>query len=434
MQTFLSKIDAVYKFILFGDFFRVIFPCVMLRYIRKTRIKQQCTLNSLKDKSSITVIFLMQNTAVWKYDLLYKKMAKSKYFKPVVVICPYNVHLYYSRAECMNVMKQTEEYGKIKGYNYISAYDTVQKKWIDVRKTIKPDIVFFTKPYKDTNSKYYIYKFRDKITCYIPYGTELLNTTLRLTCNLPLHNLLYHYFVETEYNKNIIKNNSLIKGRNVMVVSSLGSECLMDRTYFPKDVWKIQNKRKKRIIWSPHHTIDYMFNFSSFLLYCETMLLFAEKYKSEIQFAFKPHPVLKFRLINIWGKQKTDEYYNRWQEMSNTQIAEGDYNDLFLTSDAMIHDSVSFTVEYLHTCKPVLFLVRRENIINEWTDFGLQAFNQHYHANNEQEIENFINQVILAGNDSKALDRKAFFNEYLYPQDGIMPSEKILKILENEAK
>jgi hypothetical protein len=430
----LLGIDTIYKFLLFGDFFRVAFRSIMLRYIRKTKIKQQKTLNLLKEKPNITVLFFMQHPSVWKYDVLYKKMSASNYFKPIVVICPYNVHLYYSKREYMNVMKQSEEYAKNKEYNYISAYDMARGKWIDVRKMFDPDIVFFTKPYKDTRPEYYIYKFRDKITCYVPYGTELLNTTLQLTSNLPLHNLLYHYFVETECNRNLIENNSLIKGQNVTVVSSLGSECLMDKTYIPNDVWKAQNKRKKRIIWSPHHTIDYMFNFSNFLFYCEKMLSLAKKYEDKIQFAFKPHPVLKFKLIGIWGQQKTDEYYNRWQEMPNTQIADSDYNDLFLTSDAMIHDSVSFMFEYIHTVKPVCFTVKNKEVQKQFNILGEKCFDIHYHAYNEQDIEKFIQNVVLDGNDIIYNERKIFFNEYLYPKDGIMPSEKIYKILENKTR
>ena len=78
------------------------------------------------------------------------------------------------------------------------------------------------------------------------------------------------------------------------------------------------------------------------MTYAADMVELAKKYQDSIQFAFKPHPVLKFRLINIWGEQKTEEYYKLWETMPNTQLETGDYIDLFLTSDALGFLSVPF--------------------------------------------------------------------------------------------
>jgi hypothetical protein len=423
----------MYKLLIFRDFFRLFFPWCMKRYIKKTRKLQQKTICKLKNKPRITVAFFLQTPSVWKYDELYRYLQQSQRFNPVVVICPYNVHLNYSKKECLNVMKQTETFVQNKGYNYISSYNEQKKHWINIKKILNPDIVFFTKPYKDTVPSCYIYRFRDKISCYTGYGYNLLNNHRR-AYNLPFHNLLFHQFVETEFHEQLVRQYSDIKGENVVITRRLGADSLMDKNYIPKNAWNMQNVPKKKIIWAPHHTIDYMFKFSNFMQYCDKMVSLAKKYEQYIQFAFKPHPVLKFKLINLWGEKKTEDYYNLWKTMPNTQIEEGYYIDLFLTSDALIHDGASFTAEYLHTCKPTLFLVRDENITKEWNEFGDMAFNLHYHARNEQEIENFIEKTILLGDDPMSEARKKFYNQYLYPKDGIMPSEKIYKILEEETR
>jgi CDP-glycerol glycerophosphotransferase (TagB/SpsB family) len=203
----------------------------------------------------------------------------------------------------------------------------------------------------------------------------------------------------------------------------------MRSDYSPKDVWKLQERPKKRIIWAPHHTVDYLFNFSNFLNYCEDMLQLAEKYQEEVQFAFKPHPVLKFKLINLWGLEKTEEYYKRWENLSNGQIEQGDYIDLFKTSDAMIHDCGSFTAEYLYTQKPVLFQIRDEKVKDEFNSFGQLCFEKHYHAYTIEETETFIREIVINGNDPKAEEREQFYKQYLYPQDGVMPSDKIYTML-----
>jgi CDP-glycerol glycerophosphotransferase (TagB/SpsB family) len=164
------------------------------------------------------------------------------------------------------------------------------------------------------------------------------------------------------------------------------------------------------------------------------MLEIAEKYKDDVQFAFKPHPVLKFKLINIWGKEKTEAYYKKWEELENAQLEQGYYMDLFKTSDALIHDCASFTAEYLYTGKPVLFMVRDPQVLSHWNPFGRKCFDMHYHAENTEQIEEFIKNVVLQGQDSMQEEREKFCREYLYPADGVMPSQKIMNFLKEELK
>jgi hypothetical protein len=360
-------------------------------------------------------------------------MEKSEGFEPIVVVSPFNVHLIYDKAECLNVMQKAVSFAQKQNYNYLCAFDFEKKKWINVRKKLNPDIVFFSKPYKDTLPQYHIYKFKDKLTLYAPYGICCIDI-YRTNFNLLFNNLLWKFLVETEYQKGFAEQYSLCKGDNAVVVGALATEKLMDPSYQPKDVWRPQNHPKKRIIWAPHHTVDYLFNFSNFLVYCDLMLELAKKYEDKVQFAFKPHPVLKFKLINIWGKEKTEDYYKKWEEMENTQLEQGYYMDLFKTSDAMIHDCASFTAEYLYTKKPVLFMVRDPEVLTHWNPFGRKCFDMHYHAENIEQIESFINNVVLGEEDTMRDEREKFCNELLYPKDGVLPSQKIMNILQEELR
>ena len=289
-------------------------------------------------------------------------------------------------------------------------------------------MVFFTKPYKDTFPAYHIYNFLDTLTLYMPYGINLL-TNFNNNYELPFHSLLWKFLLETEFQKHYAEMYEKSHGDNVEIVGTLSEEKLMQKDYVARDVWKPQEKKKKRIIWAPHHTVDYLFNFSNFLNYCEDMLRLAEKYKEEVQFAFKPHPVLKFKLINIWGLEKTEEYYSRWAKLANGQIEQGEYIDLFKTSDALIHDCGSFTGEYLYTQKPVLFQIRDNKVKDEFNTFGVLCLNQHYLAYSIGETEKFIREVVIAGKDPKKESREQFYKQYLYPKDGVMPSQKIYDIL-----
>ena len=424
----ISFFDSIYKSLIFRDFIIAICPSALRRKVKQVRKLQHLKIQQMHMQKKCRVLFFLQTPSVWKYDALYHKLATSDFFEPLVVVSPYNVHLVYDKEECFRVMKQTENFAIEKGFNYTSAYDWKKQEWRDIQKTYNPDVVFFTKPYKDTLPAYHIYKYLKSLTLYVPYA--ILNIKLfHNNYGLPFHSLLWKKLVETEFQKEEATQYQICGDDNVVVVGALGAEKLMQTDYIPHDVWKLQERPKKRIIWAPHHTVDYLFNFSNFLNYCDDMLQLAEKYQEEAQFAFKPHPVLKFKLINLWGLEKTEEYYKRWENLSNGQIEQGDYIDLFKTSDAMIHDCGSFTAEYLYTQKPVLFQIRDEKVKDEFNSFGQLCFEKHYHAYTIEETETFIREIVINGNDPKAEEREQFYKQYLYPEDGVMPSDKIYTML-----
>lgn len=422
--------DSLYKAITFRDFFIAAFPACMRKRVQSVRQSQLRKIERLHQQGKARVLFFLQTPSVWKYDALYRQLEKSEYFEPIVAVSPYNVHLNYDKEECFRVMRQTEEFAKSQKYNYVSAYNWETHKWVDIKKLYKPDIVFFTKPYKDTLPAYHIYNFSDTLTLYVPYS---FNNSRMYHNNygLPFYALLWKHLLETDSHKQCAKLYSKCHGDNADVVGALVMEKLMCPKYTPKNVWKEQEKKKKRIIWAPHHTIDYLFNSSNFLGYCDDMLRLAEKYHDQIQIAFKPHPVLKFKLINVWGIERTEEYYQRWADLSNGQLEQGDYIDLFKTSDAMVHDSISFMAEYLYAQKPVLFQIRDEKVKEEFNSFGQMCLDQHYLAYSIEETEKFIREVVIAGKDPKKEQREKFYKDYLYPKDGVMPSEKIFNILKN---
>ena len=58
--------------------------------------------------------------------------------------------------------------------------------------------------------------------------------------------------------------------------------------------------------------------------------------------------------------RQNNKILSEWESLSNAQLETGKYVDLFMTSDAMIHDCGSFTIEYHYTLKPVMYLVKGE--------------------------------------------------------------------------
>jgi CDP-glycerol glycerophosphotransferase (TagB/SpsB family) len=133
-----------------------------------------------------------------------------------------------------------------------------------------------------------------------------------------------------------------------------------------------------------------------------------------------------------WGKKKTDAYYNKWENLENGQLENGDYIDLFLTSDALIHDCGSFMAEYLITGKPSLFMVRDESIMEYWNTFGEKALAVHYQSRNKKQVIDFIENIVLNENDSMKEERNNFVQNNLIPKNNQTASENILKYLEGQ--
>lgn len=388
----------------------------------------------LKDKETIEVAFMLTIPGMWKHDYLFRLMQQHPHYHPYVVIYPYSEYKGFSREEVWKTIRRTEEFIKSRGFEYIIPFDEKKNKWIDIKKNNKPDIVFFASPYRDVQSKYYIYNFKDSLTCYIPYAFNAINVYRMLYWTSTV-NLFNFYFAETTIHQHYVSQYGRNGGARAYATGYPGTEVFLHSDYQSRDVWKPQATPKKRVIWGPHHTIGNSaadsFSASTFLLNCDLMLQLAQKYSDSIQFAFKPHQLLKFKLIDIWGAEKTEQYYNQWASMENTQLEEAGYVDLFIHSDAMMHDSGSFTTEYLYLNKPVMYLQRKEQIEDMFNTFGVEAYRQHYHGVTQADMEHFLEDVVLAGNDPMQSSRKEFFDAYLAPVDGMLPSQCIMDILES---
>lgn len=400
------------------------------RYIEQFHKSQMEAARQLKGKTCLEVAFFLTVPGMWKDDEVFKTMQQHPHYHPFVVIYPYDIYKNYDKSEIQQTLERTKRFIEEKGYEYIIPYDNERHHWVDLKSIIKPDVVFFTSPYKDSYPKYYIYHYRDTFTCYVPYGYSALELS-SLNYDLIFHNLVGLHFVPNEMHKQISVRTARNKGINTVVTGHPATEVFLRKDYVPQNQWKPQSKPKKKVIFAPHHTINDPDYPSLFLDICDEMLEIAEQFKDEVQFVFKPHQVLKFKLIQQWGKEKTEAYYQKWDEMENTQLVSDGYVDLFLTSDALIHDCGSFTTEYLFIGKPVMYLCRKGiDMTQRFNEFGIHSFECHYKGSNVTEIKRFLQEVVIEGKDPMRTKREQFFEDYLKPKDGILPSQKILKVLE----
>lgn len=375
--------------------------------------------NQLRKKTKLKVAFFVLSDSVWKMDNLYLEMEKDKYFEPIIIICPW-VNLGKEKMEYE--MNKTEKFFKEKDYNYLKAIKE-NGEYLDIEQEIKPDIIFYTNPYKGLiDDRYYITNMKRSLCCYIPYYFDCTSLYV-MCCDLLFHNLLWKFFVPTEKHLKYLRKHSRVRGENA-IVQRYG--ILEEFHSFRYGIEK--SKSKKWIIWAPHHTISKYnagLEWSTFEKYYSFMLKISEKYKNEVKMIFKPHPMLYSRLVEIWGKEKVDSYYNQWSVVSYRGIELGDYTELFYKSDALIHDSGSFTIEYLYFRKPVCRLINKKNFEKMLTPFDKEAWNCHELAYSEEDISDFIENVIN-NQDKKVHEKIEFYKKYLEINENNKPSKNII--------
>lgn len=341
-------------------------------------------------------------------------MLKHPRFDPVLCLSP---SLGYPGAE-----RELSEYCEQRGYGYslLDPNRTISEQ-IDV------DIVVPEKTYRnEMHTLHQIDSNKSIPFVVIPYFLSTI--TEDWVVNQRLTFLCWRQFIDNESCREAWSEVHRLKGRTYAVTGLP----VMDELLVPKEdipnVWPVTDGRK-RIIYAPHHTIADMhwhgIGYSTFLDYYEVMLNLRDKYKDRVYFVFKPHPSLKNRLIKIWGEEKTDAYYQRWEKPGISHVEQGKYLALFKHSDAMIHDCASFTVEYMYMDNPVMYLVRDDSHTGNLIPYAKEAFNLHYKGECVSDIELFI-QDVIGCNDPLKERRLAFKKKYLFPPNSRSACENII--------
>lgn len=403
---------------------------ILLRHIKINiilPIYQKWVVMRLRHKKQINVVFIASSLSMWRYQNLHRLLSKHPRFNASILILPFKSYTEEQQKEDVRAL-----------ISYFKQYSTsffVGTPYKDFKSAtlqeLNPDILFYPQPYLGNYEATSDYdKFRNKLLCYYPYA--FWNVANDWSYNLPLHNYAWKLFYSTELHKKEARAYALNKGRNVEVVGYPNADNFLFKKHH--DVWKQRNTHKKRIIWAPHFTIfsgGYL-TLSNFIWMASFMLKLAEKYSDSIQIAFKPHPRLFTELCKHadWGEEKAATYYNQWNSMDNTQLETGEFVDLFMTSDAMIHDCGSFCIEYHYSQNPVMYIADNfEQLVYEKGKLGQLAMRQHYVGKTEEDIINFIEDVVLAGNDPMKQGREEFVKQYLLPPNGKTVAENTIDVL-----
>ena len=385
----------------------------------------------LKNEKKITVCIFSDRISCWAFDYIYNFFASNNMFHTVIVVSPF---MSLGKQTMISLMEQTYDALKSKGYNVIKGYNKDNDTFIDLRKMINPDILLYNMYWPPHfHENFYIKKFKDKLNFLCEYAFSTV--AHKEAKNFEINNTVVGYFEPTKLHLEEDRLWMDNKGRNVVVTGSPKLDPFFDKDYRPADVWKAQNIRKKRIIWAPHHSDNFpknLYQFNAFFTLHAFMLKLADMYSDRIQFAFKPHPMLKAKVDFRWGKAEADRYYEQWMNRENTQLEQGEFIDLFLGSDAMIFDGSSFLAEYTATKKPCLFTVCESSRLM-LNNFGKINFKVIYRTESDikKEIINFIEEVVINEKDIYKERREKFVDMYIRPSNGKLASENIYNAIIN---
>lgn len=388
---------------------------------------QYCLVQRLRRKKQINVVFFAMSLSMWRYQNLYKLLSKHSKFNCTVILVPC---MSFTENQQIEDKKKLVTYFTETSVPYINGVKE-DGSFVDIKKEIKPDLLFYPQPYWDILPEIFSFRrFYKRLLCYYPYA--FWRSKDDWSYNLNFHNFAWKLFYSTQLHKEDAIYYSNNHGRNVEVVGYPTADDFMDKHH--EDVWKKSYSSKKRIIWAPHFTIckDGYITQSNFMWMADFMLELAEKYSEKLQFAFKPHPRLFSELCrnNEWGSLKTENYYSRWSNLENGQLEKGEFVNLFMTSDAMIHDSGSFGVEYHYSGNPVMYIADNfEEQVSEMAEFGQLAMRQHYVGKTKQDIIDFIENVVLKGDDLMKKSREQFMKDYLLPPNGKTVAQNTMDVL-----
>ncbi len=362
--------------------------------------------NKVKNGNKIKVAFLVVFDSVFPAENIFKKMLDDNIFSPYIVVIPD-----ISRGEYNQWYQLNKTYFTLskKYKNVYSSYDKEKQCFKDFSDDI--DIAFFANPYDRMTHFFYSveYLFKKCLTIHIPYAySGQFKYTTKVFASKE-YSLFWKIYIE---NKNTYKIVKKFQKTNLNNLEITGYPKMDNLSILKSNT--AEYTQKPIIIIAPHHTIrkikNYL-NISNFLRLADFYLTLPKKYPN-IDFIFRPHPLLfvQLKMPNIWGEEKVNAYIEKLKAIPNMKYQDGgEYLSSFEQSAALINDCGSFLPEYFYFNKPQCFVLENQSKINEqFTSFGKKILKHVYKAYTEEDIINFVENVVLNNQDIMKKTREEF--------------------------
>ncbi len=326
-------------------------------------------------------------------DTVFKRMMNdSEHWNPKIVVIPditkgrENAVTTYNKTKAHFISRYGEEH-------VLDGWNCESDQFADILDRF--DIVYYANPYDDLVHKFHSIKYathKNVLPIYISYGYDVGRYTTLSRLKSPELNFVWKLFADTTYTYHDYVNDQIIKGRNVVLAGYSKMDTLIQ--------YPVSKSNRKRILISPHHSIIRTdIPLSNFLEFYNLILRLPDLFP-DIDFVFRPHPLLFPIMINegIWSKERVNQYLTDLQSKGVVYSTEGDYLKVFAECDAIVHDCGSFTVEWLFTGKPGCYVYNKNLNEDYLTTLMKNALTSYTIAKSENDILNFIRQISESDN------------------------------------
>ena len=350
----------------------------------------QTIINSIRNRTDKRIRFgsYVMYDSDYGMDSAFQIMkANPEQWSPKVVIIP---DVSRGKEHALQIYQRTKAFFLKKyGREYVLDGWDLHSRYYDYLSLF--DVVYYNNPYDQMAHKYHKICYGAKqnvLPIYVTYGYEISSHFTYLRYQSTAINLFWKCYTDTRYSYRDYQKYQIRKGRNV----TLSGYSKMD-SYAAYSTEK--SKKRKKILISPHHTVvNSDLPLSNFLRFYKLILRLPEMFP-DVDFIFRPHPLLFTTLINykIWSKQQADAYLRRLKELHIEYSEGGDYFEVFQQADAIINDSGSFTIEWLFTGKPGCFVRNPQLKAEQLTVLMRKALTEYTIAESEADIIRFISSV-----------------------------------------
>ncbi|WP_031491050.1 hypothetical protein [Succinivibrio dextrinosolvens] len=380
-----------------------------LIFFRKEHTLRQIS-KKFNNKEKIKVAFFVIWSSQFTFSGLFELMRNDKSpFDPFIIVCRIPNLSVEDNSRYANVYEKslkdlTDKYGeKYVKQNYVNG------RYVYLLDNI--DIAFFSMihPYAYDKSSLPETLFKNNILLYFcEYSIDVAKKTeqeiITVQHRYSQLNFFYKIYTINNYLSSCISNDYHIK--------YIGYPKLDEFSKFEN-----QNKTtkcRKKIILAPHQDFNKENFCGNFLKTYKLYYQLPDIYP-EIDFIFRPHPLLIPNLYLYWGKKKTDSFINKVLSNKNVTLDSSSfYYQNFAESDAIIHDCGSFLVEYLITSKPEFFLEDDPKILDHYlNDFSKSCIDHIYLGHTLKQACSFIDKVVIGEIDNKKEKRTRFVNKYV---------------------
>lgn len=414
------------------DLFRKISGCVY-----------DINLTRLREKDKLKITFFVKDSAEWSCEELYQKFCATPDIEVQIIVAPF---LIGTQKTVFDTYLRTVSYFQNRGMSVTGLYDMHRKVYLDWNGIGRTDILFLLNPhYQAFEDSADICHFPlSVLNVYIPYGF-LIFGRVDTQFNQMSHMLCWKIFCESFTHKEMAKKYSDIGDSNVEMSGYVKMDLFYTNSRTEEsELWKVaatdNRAAVKKIIYAPHYSIrNGLAGFGNFDKIYREIFEYAKNHKDTTSWVIRPHPMLRAQCVReglFKDEEEYDDYLRQWENLPNASVSqEGMYIDLFMTSDAMILDSISFLAEYLYVHKPMLFLTKNTQTFN---DFGEKLKEVLYTADGGdfEKISEFVETVVLQGQDGMKEKREKFFYENLdyVNQKESLASDYVFRYIEEQWK